>query len=56
MPGMIYEILPYLYMCLGAAAALGMDVIYGRLFGVLLLVVGGLILKMRIRHRGGIFG
>lgn len=56
MPDAIYELLPYFYIGSGTAAALGLEVSYGQFFGILLLLAGVVILKMRIQSRRGIRG
>jgi hypothetical protein len=50
-PYAIYEILPYLYLAIGAGAALVIDSIFGQVCGVMLMMLGLAILKMRIEHR-----
>jgi hypothetical protein len=47
----LYEALPMLYVMGGAAAGLGIDEIYGRACGVLLLLAGLAIRSMRLRYR-----
>ncbi len=47
LPNWVYKPLPYVYLFLGAVALSGADLLTGRLSGVLLILAGALILKMR---------
>lgn len=47
LPGLLYEILPPLYLVVGAAAATGIGESYGRLAGVMLIVAGFIIWRLR---------
>jgi hypothetical protein len=47
----LYEALPMLYVVAGTAAVVGIDEIYGRVSGVLLLLLGLAIRAMRLRYR-----
>lgn len=51
LPGFLYEILPPLYLVVGAVAATGIGPGYGRLAGVMLIVAG--IIIWRLRRKGG---
>jgi hypothetical protein len=54
MPFAVYEALPYLYVISGAAALLGIGDMGGQISAALLMVMGGVILRMRIRYRRGL--
>lgn len=51
MPFAVYESLPYFYLVVGAAAALGIEAAIGQLCGGLLFMSGCLVLRMRIQYR-----
>lgn len=50
-PFATYQVLPCLYVILGAASLVGIDKILGRLCGLVLVAAGVIILKMRIQYR-----
>lgn len=47
LPTWLYEILPYVYIVVGALALIGVDITVGRLSGILLLTAAIVIIKMR---------
>ncbi len=47
----VYESLPYIYLTVGLGALLGVDALFGQICGVLLIVVGIYILRMRAQYR-----
>ncbi len=47
----IYESLPYIYLAVGLGALLGVDAIFGQVCGVLLMILGIYILRMRTQFR-----
>lgn len=50
LPKWLYELLPFLYACLGLASLFGLNV-SGKLSGALLLLAAYLIFKMRKSYR-----
>ena len=53
LPKPVYEAAPYLHMFVGVNAALGTDPLYGRVSGLLLMVISIGILYMRLENRRG---
>ena len=50
-PKPIYELLPYLYMLGGLIALFALDNIFGKICGVILLIVGVVVHQVRARFR-----
>jgi len=51
MPSALYEALPYIYLIAGAGALFGVDAVFGRICGVLLIGIGFVVLRMRSQSR-----
>lgn len=51
LPACLYEILPPLYLIVGAVAATGVEPNYGRVAGVMLAVAGVIIYRLRMDYR-----
>jgi tetratricopeptide (TPR) repeat protein len=47
----VYELLPYLYVLAGILAVAGLETLFGKICGVLLIVVGAIIYQARRRYR-----
>ena len=50
-PKHIYELLPFLYVLAGMASVMGLDVSSGKASGVLLMIAGVSVYKMRLDYR-----
>lgn len=51
MPSSIYEALPYIYLVVGASALFGVEAVFGQICGLLLMVIGAIVFRMRIQYR-----
>lgn len=54
LPAFLYEILPPLYLIVGAVAATGIEPRYGRIAGIMLAVAGVIIYRLRMDYRKGV--
>jgi hypothetical protein len=51
LPAWIYDASPYVYVCAGCLALLGLDNNLGRFCGLLLIAVAGIIIRLRMGIR-----
>lgn len=51
LPNWLYEPLPYLYVLVGIITAYSLDILLGRISGLLLISAGVIVWHLRFQHR-----